>query len=89
MPCRGCWTDVSDRRTDSATRLFEGKVAVIAGATGGIGGATARLLAREGAKLALGYHSGADRARDISKECEEYGAETVSFRVDVTNQDDG
>jgi len=69
-------------------RLFEGKVAVITGATGGIGGATARLLAREGAKLALGYHSGADRARAISKECEESGTETLSLRVDVTNQDD-
>jgi NAD(P)-dependent dehydrogenase (short-subunit alcohol dehydrogenase family) len=32
-------------------RLFERKVAVITGTTGGIGGATARLLAREGAKI--------------------------------------
>lgn len=68
-------------------RLFEGKVAVITGATGGIGGATARLLAREGAKLALGYHSGADRAKVVSKECEESGAETLTLRVDVTNHD--
>lgn len=69
-------------------RLFEGKVAVITGATGGIGGATARLLAREGAKLALGYHSGADRAKAVSKESEESGAETLTLRVDVTNHDD-
>jgi len=48
-------------------RLFEGKVAVITGAAGGIGGATARLLASEGAKLALGYHSGAERARAFQK----------------------
>lgn len=65
-------------------KAFEGKVAVITGATGGIGSATARLLAREGAKLALGYHSGADRARAISKECKESGAETLDLRVDVT-----
>jgi 3-oxoacyl-[acyl-carrier protein] reductase len=69
-------------------RLFEGTVAVITGATGGIGSAAARLFAGEGAKLALGYHSGTDRARTISKECEELGAETLSLRVDVTNRED-
>ena len=41
-------------------RLFDRTVAVITGATGGIGSATARLFAREGAKLVLGYRSGAD-----------------------------
>lgn len=69
-------------------RLFDGKVAVITGATGGIGGAAARLLAREGAKLALGYHLGADRAEAVSKECEESGAETLALRVDVTDHED-
>jgi 3-oxoacyl-[acyl-carrier protein] reductase len=69
-------------------RLFDGTVAVVTGATGGIGSATARLFAGEGAKLALGYHSGTDRARGISKECEQLGAETLSLRVDVTNQED-
>jgi 3-oxoacyl-[acyl-carrier protein] reductase len=66
-------------------RLFDGTVAVITGATGGIGSATARLFAREGAKLVLGYRSGADRAKGISKACEELGAETLSLRVDVTD----
>jgi len=79
--------DVSGRRVHSAMRLFERKVAIITGATGGIGGATAKILASEGAKLALGYHSGDERARTISKECEQLGAETFSLRVDVTNQD--
>ena len=69
-------------------RLFNGTVAVITGATGGIGSATARLFAREGAKLVLGYRSGADRAKGISKACEELGAETLSLRVDVTDQED-
>lgn len=69
-------------------RLFDGTVAVITGATGGIGSATARLFAREGAKLVLGYRSGADRAKGISKACEELGAETLSLRVDVTDQED-
>lgn len=69
-------------------KLLEGEVAVITGATGGIGGATARVFAREGAKLVLAYHSGADRAIALSKECERLGAETLSLRVDVTNLND-
>ncbi len=69
-------------------RMFEGKVAVVSGATGGIGRATARRLASEGAKLVLGYYSGADKVREVSKECGELGAETLSLRVDVTNHDD-
>ena len=51
-------------------KLFDGTVAVITGATGGIGGASARLFAREGAKLVLGYRSATDRADRISKACE-------------------
>jgi 3-oxoacyl-[acyl-carrier protein] reductase len=69
-------------------KLFDGTVAVITGATGGIGGASARLFAREGAKLVLGYRSATDRAERISKACEELGAETLSLQVDVTDQED-
>lgn len=69
-------------------RLFDGTVVVITGATGGIGGATAKLLAREGAKLVLGYRSRTDRAKEITKACEDLGAETLSRRVDVTDQED-
>ena len=69
-------------------RLLEGAAAVITGATGGIGSATAKLFAREGAKLALGYHSAEDRITGISKECEALGAETFSLRVDVTKLSD-
>jgi 3-oxoacyl-[acyl-carrier protein] reductase len=69
-------------------KLFDGTVAVITGATGGIGGASARLFAREGAKLVLGYRSATNRAERISKACEELGAETLSLQVDVTDQED-
>ena len=69
-------------------KLFDGTVAVITGATGGIGGASARLFAREGAKLVLGYRSATNRAERISKACEELGAETLSLQVDVTDQAD-
>jgi len=67
---------------------LDGKVAVIGGATGGIGGATARVFAREGAKLAMAYYSGAERAEALSRECRTLGAESLSLKVDVTNLGD-
>jgi 3-oxoacyl-[acyl-carrier protein] reductase len=42
-----------------------GAVAVIAGGSGGIGAATARALALEGAHVVVGYRSGEQRAHDV------------------------
>jgi len=69
-------------------KLMEDKVTIITGATGGIGSATARVFAREGAKLVLAYHSGGSRAEAFSKECKELGAEALTLKVDVTDADD-
>jgi len=42
---------------------------VLSGGTGGLGSATARLLAAEGARLVLGYHSHHDRAALLAADC--------------------
>jgi 3-oxoacyl-[acyl-carrier protein] reductase len=41
---------------------LDGRIAVITGGSSGIGAATARALARQGAAVIIGYHHGADRA---------------------------
>lgn len=49
----------------SAHRL-DGKVAVVAGGSGGIGRETCRLLAEAGARVVVGYHAARERAEDIA-----------------------
>lgn len=54
---------------------IQGKTAIITGASRGIGAATARMLAREGAsRLVLHYNSNAQGAEELAKECHALGA---------------
>jgi 3-oxoacyl-[acyl-carrier protein] reductase len=46
---------------------LQGKVAVITGASGGIGSATARRMAQAGASIVVGYNAKADEARNVAE----------------------
>ena len=45
-----------------------GKGVLVTGASGGIGAACARLFAAEGARVAVHYHRGEERAREVASE---------------------
>lgn len=79
-PPHGC--AVLDWRPDMGK--LEGKVAVITGATSGIGAESARLFAREGARLIVG-----GRREHLAQEiATELGNNVVPLRMDVTNESD-
>ena len=45
---------------------LEGKVAVVVGGSGGIGAASAQLMAGAGAKVVVGYRTNAQKAEDLA-----------------------
>ena len=59
-----------------------GKGVLVTGASGGIGAACARAFAAEGARVAVHYHRGEERARDVAAELE--GAPVV--QADLTDE---
>lgn len=67
-----------------AGRRLAGKVALITGATGGIGTATAELFAREGARLVITDIVEAP-LRDLARGIRARGAEVVAARLDVSS----
>lgn len=63
--------------------LFKNKVAIVTGASRGIGRASALALAREGAKIAFNYSKSDDDAKSLLKELEAAGSHGLSFKSDV------
>ena len=66
-------------------RRFEGRVALVTGAGGALGGAVARAFGREGATVALGYRSSEGPAQEALREIEGAGSRGHVARVDVTD----
>ena len=67
---------------------FSGKVALVTGASSGIGAATAQLLAGLGARVAIGYNSNHEGAEQVAKSAAASGAEVISIRADVRQRSD-
>jgi NADP-dependent 3-hydroxy acid dehydrogenase YdfG len=64
---------------------LDGKVAIITGASSGIGEATAIALAAEGAKVAIAARR-AERLNEVAKQIQAKGSQVLPISTDITNE---
>jgi 3-oxoacyl-[acyl-carrier protein] reductase len=67
---------------------LEGKVAMVTGASRGIGRAVALALARAGANVAVNYLSRAEEGETVAGAIRELGRKTVAVQADVRREED-
>jgi 3-oxoacyl-[acyl-carrier protein] reductase len=63
-------------------------LALVTGATGGIGKATCLALAALGCSIAVHYNSAADTAEEVVKQLESKGVKARAFQANLGNYDD-
>ena len=66
-------------------RALQGKVALVTGASGGIGRSIALKLASQGARLGVHYNSDKARAEEIAEEIRRTDSEAIPLAADVTD----
>lgn len=67
---------------------LKGKVALVTGASRGIGAATAKLLARHGAAVTVNYFQSKGPAEAVVKEINDNGGKAIMVQADVRKRDE-
>jgi glucose 1-dehydrogenase len=70
----------------NSSQKLAGQAALVTGASGGIGRATALMLAQAGADVAIDYFSLPESAEELAKEVRALGRKALLFPVDVADQ---
>ena len=69
-------------------KRFEGKAAIVTGASRGIGRAIALRLAEDGANIVVNYHANLDAANEVASSIESLGSKGVVVEADVARGED-
>jgi 3-oxoacyl-[acyl-carrier protein] reductase len=72
---------------DARLQPLRGKVALVTGASRGIGAAAAKRLALFGAAVVVNFHQNQEAAQKILQEVESQGGRGMIFQADVTHRD--
>jgi len=64
---------------------FNGKVAIVTGASRGIGRAIVQELAKQGCQIAFNYNKSAEAAEELKNECEASDRQVLAYQLDVAN----
>jgi 2-hydroxycyclohexanecarboxyl-CoA dehydrogenase len=64
---------------------FDGKTVIVTGGGGGIGGATCRRFARQGARVAV-FEMNLEAAQRVATDITASGGEAMAFKCDITNR---
>ncbi|MCC9135251.1 SDR family oxidoreductase [Pontibacter silvestris] len=72
----------------SNTKRLDGQVAIVTGASSGIGQGIAIAMGKEGAKVLINYHSDEEGANDTKKQIEEAGGKAVTLKANVSKEED-
>ncbi len=68
--------------------MLQGKVAIITGASRGIGRETAKTLAGYGAKVVVNYFGSREKAEEVVAEITAAGGTAISYKADVSNAEE-
>src|SRR5216110_3517608 len=69
-------------------KLLRGQKAIVTGASSGIGRSIALALGHAGADVCINYVAGEDKAQAMVDELRGHGHTAMSFKADVSNEDD-
>jgi glucose 1-dehydrogenase len=69
-------------------KKLEGQVAIVTGASSGIGAGIAKAMAKEGAAVVINYAQSASKAEKVLEEIKSQGGEGIVIKADVSKEKD-